>query len=123
MNEKLMITEERINWKKCDNCGFLQHKAHVRCLNCRNNKFTSIEAGRECTLVTYTILTAPPVEFRDKSSYALGVVEFENGIKAMGQITTQDNLEIGMKLKPVYRKICENLDGKEVYTYAFEPTK
>lgn len=117
-----MISQETMKWKKCDNCGFLQHKAHLRCLNCKKNKFASIEAEGECTLNTFTILYAPPLEFRDKPSYALGVVEFENGIRAMGQITTQDNLEIGMKLKPVYRKICENLDGKEVYAYVFEPT-
>ena len=67
-------------------------------------------------------MTAPPAEFRDQESYALGLVEFENGIKAIGQITSQNNLTTGMKLKPVYKKICNNLDGKEVYTYVFEPT-
>ena len=54
-------------------------------------------------------------------SYALGVVEFENGLKALGQMTTQVNLKIGMELKPKYIKICDNLDGKEIYTYIFEP--
>ena len=48
-------------------------------------------------------------------------MEFENGVKGLGQITTQNNLQTGMELKPIYRKICENLDGKEVYTYVFEP--
>lgn len=66
-------------------------------------------------------VVAPPAEFRDKTSYALGVVEFENGVKGLGQITTQDNLKTGMILKPIYRKICENLDGKEVSTYVFDP--
>ena len=116
-----MTSEEKKRWKKCDNCGFLQHNSHLRCLNCKNDKFALIEAAGDCTLITFTILNAPPIEFRDKPSYALGVVEFENGIRALGQITTQDNLESGMKLKPIYRKICENLDGNEVFTYVFEP--
>lgn len=117
-----MNNKVKIEWKKCDNCGFLQHKSHLRCLNCRNDKFTLIEASGKCKLITFTILYAPPAEFRDRPSYTLGVVEFENGVRAIGQITSQDNLEIGMKLKPVYRKICENLDGKEINAYVFEPT-
>lgn len=36
-------------------------------------------------------------------------------------ITTQDNLKIGMKLKPIYRKICENLGGNEVFAHVYEP--
>jgi len=115
-----MNNEEKIEWKKCNNCGFLQHPSHLRCLKCKYDKFEKIVAIGNAKLLTFTILKAPPAEFRDKSSYALGVVEFENGIKALGQITLQDRLKVGMKLKPIYRKICENLDGKEVYDYAFE---
>ncbi len=116
-----MNDEEIIKWKKCNNCRFLQHKSHLRCLNCKHTEFSLIEASETCKLLTYTILKAPPAEFRDQNSYALGVVEFKNGIKALGQITTKENLKTGMELKPIYAKICDNLDGKEVYTYIFEP--
>ena len=116
-----MTLEEKIEWKKCLNCGYLQHKSHLRCLNCKNNQFQLVEAYGRCTLITFTILNAPPAEFRYKKSYALGVVEFENGIKVLGQLTKNDDLKIGMPLKPIYPKICENLDGKEVYSYIFEP--
>ena len=117
-----MNNKDMLEWKKCNNCGFLQYKTHLRCLRCRFNEFSIIEASGQGKLLTFTILTAPPAEFRDHDSYALGLIEFENGIKAIGQITTQNNLKTGMKLKPVYKKICNNLDGKEVYTYVFEPT-
>ncbi len=116
-----MNSEEKIEWNKCNNCGFLQHKSHLRCLNCKHTEFSLIEASETCKLLTYTILKAPPAEFRDQNSYALGVVEFKNGIKALGQIITKENLKTGMKLKPIYTKICDNLDGKKVYTYVFEP--
>jgi uncharacterized OB-fold protein len=106
---------------KCKKCGFLQHDSHLRCLKCKNKTFDIIEAKNNCILLTYTILNSPPAEFRDKQSYSIGVVEFENGVKVLGQITVKNNLKIGMKLKPIYKKICENLDGKEVNTYAFEP--
>ena len=116
-----MSKEEKINWKKCNNCGFLQHITHLRCLICKNENFSLIEASNSCKLLSYTILKAPPAEFQDKKSYALGIVEFDNGIRALGQITTEDNLKIGMHMKPIYKKICEDLDGKEIYTYVFEP--
>lgn len=116
-----MDGEEKIVWNKCKECGLFQHKTHLRCLKCKNNKFEEVEASGPCRLLTYTILKAPPAEFRDKTTYALGVVEFENGIKGLGQITTQNNLRTGMSLKPIYQKICENLDGKEIYAYVFEP--
>jgi uncharacterized OB-fold protein len=117
----VMTKEETLEWKECNKCGLLQYKSHLRCLRCKNPTFTPIEAKGNCNLITYTVLKAPPAEFRDLDSYALGVVEFENGVKALGQITSQDNLYVGMNLHPVFKKICNNLDGKEVYTYVFEP--
>ncbi len=116
-----MNNENLIEWKKCKKCGFLQYNSHLRCLQCKNDTFENITTTETCKLLTYTILKAPPSEFRDKSSYALGIVEFENGIKSLGQIATQENLKIGMELKPIYTKICENLDGKEVFSYVFKP--
>ena len=118
-----MSSSEKLVGIKCKKCGFLQHASHLRCLKCKNNTFDTIEAVGDCKLFTYTILNAPPMEFRDKKSIALGVVEFENGIKVLGQISPIEGLSIGMKLKPEYRKICNNLDGKEVYGYIFTPKK
>jgi uncharacterized OB-fold protein len=115
------MTVEKILWKKCKSCELIQHNSHLRCLKCKNKEFHEIEASGSSKLLTYTILKAPPAEFRDKSSYALGIVEFENGIKVLGQIATQENLKTGMRLKPIYKKICENLDGKEIKTFVFKP--
>ncbi|HEC41173.1 MAG TPA: hypothetical protein ENI29_23210 [bacterium] len=84
----------------------LQDQNHHRCLKCKNDTFEKIEANGNCTLLTYTILNAPPSEFRDNSSYALGIVEFSNGIKALGQISTEINLVIGMELKPLNTKFA-----------------
>jgi uncharacterized OB-fold protein len=116
-----MNNEKIIKWKKCRKCSFLQHESHLRCLQCKNETFDFVSSSGICKLLSYTVLNAPPAEYRDKTSYALGIVEFENGIKALGQITTQENLKTGMELKPLYTKICDNLDGKEVFTYVFEP--
>ena len=116
-----MSVDDNIVWNQCKKCGFLQHSSHLRCIKCKFEDFNKVKAEGNPKLISYTILKEPPSEFRDKASYALGVVEFKNGVKALGQITTQDNLKTGMTLKPIFRKICESLDGKEVYTHVFEP--
>jgi len=108
-----MNDEEKLRWKKCDTCEFLQHKSHLRCLNCKANKFTLIEASGECKLITFTILNSPPAEFRDRPSYALGVVEFENGIKAIGQISPQENLKTGMKLMREDGRVIGSIKGMQ----------
>ncbi|MBY9015250.1 MAG: OB-fold domain-containing protein [Candidatus Lokiarchaeota archaeon] len=116
-----MSFEHNIIWKKCKKCGFLQHSSHLRCIKCKSEDFDTVKAEGNPKLISYTILKAPPAEFRDKASYALGIMEFENGVKGLGQITNQNNLKTGMNLTPIYRKICENLDGKEVYNFVFQP--
>jgi len=118
---RLLNNQYNIKWKKCKKCGYLQHNSHLRCLKCKNEIFEEIKPKGYAKLLTYTILKAVPMEFRDKDSYALGIVEFENGVKALGQITEKENLTIGMKLEPIYMKICDDLNGKEIESYKFKP--
>ena len=110
-----------IQWKKCQKCGFQQHSTHIRCLKCKSQEFLNEKAVGNAILLTYTLLTAPPAEFRNKKSCLLGVVEFENGIKALGQIESNKNLEIGIKMVPFESKICDNLDGEEIVDFVFKP--
>ena len=112
---------EKIIWNKCKKCGKLQFPSHIRCLNCNNREFEEVTAPDEGTLLTFTVLKAPPKEYRDKESYALGIIELSGGIRALGQITTEENLKTGMKLKAKYQKICNDLDGKEINGFVFEP--
>jgi len=109
-----------ISWYKCKKCGKLQYSEHIRCLKCRNTTFDVIKSTGDCKLLTYTILKAPPAEFQEKKAYALGVVEFPNGIRALGQIITTENLKVGMKLRPVWGKLAQ-LDGQEVSGILYEP--
>ena len=112
-----MINDKNIIWNKCVNCGMLQHATHVRCLKCKNDTFEKIEAEGSCELLTYTILKAPPAEFRDKTTYALGVVEFENGVKALGVINS-DKVKLGMKLQAGWEPV-RVIGGQKVYGLSF----
>jgi uncharacterized OB-fold protein len=117
----LLKNEANIVWKQCQKCGYLQHSSHIRCIKCKHRVFDRVKADGNATLLTYTILKAPPAEFRDRTHYALGVLEFQNHVKVLGQVAPEEQLKIGLKMKPIYKKICTNLDGKEVYNFIFEP--
>jgi len=99
----------------------VQFRTHLRCLKCKHVEFELIELPEKGKLLTFTILKAPPMEFRDKPSYALGIVEFPNGIKALGQLSREENLEIGMEVEVRHEKICNDLNGQEIYTHVFYP--
>ncbi len=108
-----------MEWKKCKKCGTIQDKSHLRCFKCKGSAFELINASGKATLLTYTILTAPPKEYIGRKSYALGMVAFENGVKALGQLRTERNLKIGMEMEMNYEKIC--FDGQEIYAHIFYP--
>jgi uncharacterized OB-fold protein len=107
--------------KKCLKCGLLQHSSHLRCMKCLNDNFELIDLHGNAKLLTFTQLNALPAEFQEKRSYFLGIVEFANGVKALGQISGKEKLVINMEVKPEFKKICNNLDGNEVYGFVFEP--
>jgi len=116
-----MTFKRKIKAIKCLKCGLMQHESHLRCLNCRSEKFELIEASEQCRLLTFTILTAVPSEFIESKPYALGIVEFENGVRALGQISSQEDLKIGMRLRTIPNTI--QMDGKQIDTYFFEPIR
>jgi len=118
-----MEDQKPLEWNKCKKCGFLQYKTHYRCLKCKNKTFETIQASVAARLINYTILNAPPKEFYDKRSYSIGIIEFENGVRALGQLTATKNIKVGVQVKLMYQKICDSLDGKEVWTYVFKPVE
>ncbi|NHJ22151.1 MAG: hypothetical protein EAX91_14490 [Candidatus Lokiarchaeota archaeon] len=116
-----MNSEVIIECKKCQKCGFLQHSSHIRCIKCKHEAFDKVKAVGNAALLTYTILKAPPAEFRDRTQYALGILEFQNHVKVLGQLAPDEQLKIGLKMKPTRKKICSNLDGKEIHEFIFVP--
>jgi len=51
-------------------------------------------------LVTYTVINVAPAQFQALAPYAVGIVEFENGLRIPGMLqdVTQQELRIGMEL-------------------------
>ncbi|MBS3815579.1 MAG: Zn-ribbon domain-containing OB-fold protein [Hadesarchaea archaeon] len=119
-----MSNEKKMTGYKCKNCGRIGHVPGKRCLNCKGTEFEEIDLGNKAKLLTYTQVYNPPAGVDVDPPLMIGLVEFPNGVKAMGQLDIElpEKLEIGMKLKPVWGKLRE-IQEKEVYGFKFELVK
>lgn len=103
---------------KCKSCDKVFYPKRIRCPNCKGKSIEESELGDECRLITYTELYAVPRGV-EKIPLVLGIVEFRNGARALGQITSKD-VKLGMRLRPVWG-FLRKVKGKEVYGFKFEP--
>ena len=105
---------------KCKKCGEIMYPKHARCLNCKGRDFEPIEAKGDAKLITYTDNCTLPWGI-DERCRLLGIVEFENKVKAMGWVKAADP-KIGMKLKAKWEPV-RVIGGEEVYGLTLEPVK
>lgn len=75
-------------------------------------------------IVTYTTVYDAPKDFTMQVPYVMAIIELEEGVKITGQIIDckPDDVNIGMKVTMVFRKLGE--DGKSGiihYGYKFKP--
>lgn len=101
---------------KCMNCGQVMYPRHSRCLNCFEREFEEITPEGKASLITYTIVNELPWGI-DERGRVLGVVKFENGVKALGVIN-EDKPKIGMKLVAGWEPV-RVIGGQKVYGLSF----
>jgi uncharacterized OB-fold protein len=103
---------------KCTQCGHVMYPHHYRCLNCFGREFEEIQPSGEGVLLTYTVVNELPWGI-DERGRALGVVEFPNGVKALGLINA-DNPKIGMKLVAGWG-LVRMIGGEKTFGLSFQP--
>ena len=106
---------------KCLKCGKLHYPFHDRCMDCKGREFQEIKPQGNARLITYTQIFNLPWGF-DQRFLIIGIGEFENGLKAMGQIDADsvDHLKTGMVMKPSWEPVRVQA-GENVYGLKFEP--
>jgi uncharacterized OB-fold protein len=116
MKKELGITAYR-----CKKCGKLHYPFHDRCLDCRAREFETVQPEGDARLLTYTQIFNLPWGF-DQRFLIIGVAEFENGVKAMGQVAAEsvDDLHLGMSVRANWEPVRVQY-GENVYGLKFEP--
>lgn len=97
---------------KCKSCGYIMFPFHDRCLNCKKREFEEIFPTESAKLLTYTIIEQLPWGL-DERGRVLGVVEFDNGIKALGLVDVPEP-RLGMKLSLGWKPVRE-VGGVKIY--------
>ncbi len=103
---------------KCKKCGRIMNPRHLRCLSCNGRDFEEISPAGECKLLTYATVWSLPWGI-DERSRTLGIVEFQNGVKAMGWLKTTEPT-VGMKLKASWEPV-RTIRGEEVSGLTLKP--
>ncbi|MHA2328841.1 MAG: Zn-ribbon domain-containing OB-fold protein [Candidatus Hodarchaeales archaeon] len=102
---------------KCLNCGKVHYPRHGRCLKCKHREFQEIQLPSEGSLVTYTILKAPPSGI-NKSSLILGIIDLGE-VKYTGQLEIDpEKIHLGMKLQASWKKV-RKINGNQKYGFVW----
>jgi hypothetical protein len=116
-----MKKQIKINAYKCKKCGKLHYPFHDRCLDCKGRDFEVVHPQGMAKLLTFTRIYNLPWGF-DMRYLVIGVVEFENGVRAMGQIHVDESvpLAVGMTMQPEWGPVRMQY-GEHVYGLVLQP--
>ncbi|RLF96183.1 transcriptional regulator [Thermococci archaeon] len=106
--------------EKCNETFFPPREICPRCRRSGNIKDVKLEEEGE--IFSYTIIRTAPPEFDVQTPYAIALIKLKNGPLIMSQLTDCeiDKVDIGKKVRMVFRKISEDGDAGIInYGYKF----
>ena len=106
---------------KCKKCGTTSFPPRADCESCMSGDFEFFEVTGKATLHTFTKIVAAPTGFEDAVPYIVGVVDLDEGGRALawfGETVKEEEIAIGMELQMV-PQIFEELEEIKVY-YSLE---
>lgn len=115
------LKDGRLMGSKCKKCGTMSFPPRADCEMCMSGEFEFFEMSGKARLHTYTKIVAAPTGFEDVAPYIVGVVDLEEGGRALawiGETIEEEKIKIGMELQ-VVPQIFEELEDIKVY-YSLE---
>lgn len=115
----------RLMGTKCTTCGTHFFPPRQWCPTCRRKgKIVEHRMKGKGLVYSYTVVRVPQQGFAMESPYVLAIIELNEGPKLTAQICdiSPEEVEIGMPVKAVFRKISEDGNtGIIHYAYKFLP--
>lgn len=108
----------------CVSCGTKYFPPRQVCTTCRGTEFEPYRFNGKGSLYSFTTLHQGPAGFEEYTPYSVGMIKLDEGptVEAMLTDVNDDELEIGMKMEMVTRKIrAEGERGLLIYGYKFRP--
>jgi scaffold protein (connect acetoacetyl-CoA thiolase and HMG-CoA synthase) len=123
-NWRLREQRYRLIGNRCQNCGGKYFPPRQVCTTCRGTQFEGYEFDGQGELYSFTTLRQAPAGFENYTPYSVGMIKLDEGpvVEAMLTDVDEDELEIGMRMEMVTRKIREEGErGVLIYGYKFRP--
>jgi uncharacterized OB-fold protein len=115
------LKDGRFMGSKCKKCGATSFPPRADCEACMSGDFEFFEMTGKAKLHTFTKIVAAPTGFEELAPYIVGVVDLEEGGRALawfGETIKEEEINIGMELQMV-PQIFEELEDIKVY-YSLE---
>lgn len=108
---------------QCSACNktFFPHR--TLCPSCRRRgEIKDFQFSGKGEIESFTIIRVAPKGFESMTPYAVAIIKLEEGARISGQLVDDiENVEIGKKVKPVFRRLSEDgLEGVIHYGMKFE---
>jgi len=113
------LKDGRLMGTKCKDCGAFSFPPRADCESCMSGNFEFVEVTGKSTLQTFTKIVAAPTGFEEVVPYTVGVVDLEEGGRALawfGDTIKEEEIEIGMELQVVPQIFDEEPDIKVYYS-------
>jgi uncharacterized OB-fold protein len=110
----------RLEAGKCNQCGNISFPPRLICPKCKSKTFEMVQLSREGKILTFTIIRVGPDKFSKETPYVVAIIELNDGVRLTAQVADcdVDKVEIGNKVKLVFRKIQdEGKSGLHCYGY------
>jgi len=115
---------------RCKKCGTVSFPKSAVCRNPKCKDKTDVEETtltRIGKLMSYSLVCYPPpppfVASQPFTPFAVGEVEFPEGIAILGQMAgcKYEDLRIGVEVETIVDKLYEDEDGNEIVAWKFRP--
>jgi uncharacterized OB-fold protein len=113
------LKDGRIMASCCLACGEQSFPPRADCARCRSGAFEFVELSGRGMVHTFTTIAAAPAGFEDRTPYTLGLVDLEEGGRALAEFGDgfpAADIRIGLAVQLVPRLLEEFADIHVVYT-------
>jgi len=102
---------------RCTSCGRFFFPPRSFCPDCRRaGKIVDYQFSGNGTVVTYTVVRTASEQFERMTPYVLAIVKLDEGPRITGQVVcTPEEVRIGMRVRPVFRKIAADGESGVIY--------
>lgn len=101
----------------CKTCDTHYYPPRNVCPKCRRDgDMESYKFSGPGKVVTYTIIHTAAEGFEQQAPYALAIIELDEGPRFTSQVVCDpEEVSIGLRVKPVFRKLGESGDKGMIY--------